>query len=254
MSDSSLFSLDGTTSIVTGASSGIGLGLTVSLAEAGSTVYAVARRADRLAELAERDVRIRPIVADLSREEDRQKMVAEVLRQSGRVDVLVNNAGISNITPAVEESTADFEAVLGVNLVAVFGLCRDVGRQMLAQEGGGSIINVASIVGLVGLGRMPQAGYAASKGAVVNLTRELAAQWARKGVRVNAIAPGWFDTELTAELFETDKGTDWVNRLTPMGRAGRIEELCGPVLLLASQAGSYVTGAIIPVDGGWTAV
>jgi NAD(P)-dependent dehydrogenase (short-subunit alcohol dehydrogenase family) len=254
MRSSSLFVMDGTTSIVTGASSGIGFCLSMALADAGSTVYAVARRSDRLAELAALDDRIRPIVADLSREDERQHLVSEVARRSGRVDVLVNNAGISRITPAVEESTADFEQILAVNLVAVFGLSRDVGRHMLSQEGGGSIINVASIVGLVGLGRMPQAAYAASKGAVVNLTRELAAQWARKGVRVNAIAPGWFDTELTAELFQTEKGTEWVNRLTPMGRAGRLEELCGPVLLLASKAGSYMTGAVIPVDGGWTAV
>ena len=249
-----LYRLDGRVSIVTGASSGIGMRIAQVLAAAGSTVYAVARRADRLAALAESNNLIRPCPGDLADRTDRARVVADVIEREGRIDVLVNNAGISNIAPAIDETTIDLERVLEVNLVAVFDLCREAGRQMLSQPSGGSIINIASIVGLVGLGRMPQAAYSASKGAVVNLTRELAAQWARKGVRVNAIAPGWFDTELTSELFATDQGTAWVNRITPMGRGGAGNELDGPVLLLAGPGGTYMTGAIIPVDGGWTAV
>jgi len=249
-----LFRLDGKVGIVTGASSGIGARIAQTMAGAGARVYAVARRADRLQDLARQFPGIQPLPADVADGDDRVRVIAEVADREGRLDVLVNNAGISNIAPAVDETTEVFEQVLDVNLVAVFALCRDAGRRMIAQPAGGSIINVASIVGMVGLGRMPQAAYSASKGAVINMTRELAAQWARKGVRVNAIAPGWFDTELTAELFESERGRAWVSSLTPMGRGGRLEELDGPLLLLASNAGSYMTGAIVPVDGGWTAV
>jgi NAD(P)-dependent dehydrogenase (short-subunit alcohol dehydrogenase family) len=124
---------------------------------------------------------------------------------------------------------------------------------MLAA-GRGAIVNVASILGLVGVGQIPQASYAASKGGVVNLTRELAAQWARRGVRVNALAPAWFPTEMTEALFADEASRKWVRTRTPMGRAGRVEELVGPALFLASDASSYVTGHTLVVDGGWTAI
>jgi NAD(P)-dependent dehydrogenase (short-subunit alcohol dehydrogenase family) len=251
---SSVFDVEDLVVIVTGASSGIGLRMATTLARAGATVCAVARRADRLQELAAAEERVVPLVADVADAEGRSELVRHVLDTYGRVDVLVNNAGTSNIAKIADESVADLRRVLEVNLVAPFDLSKLAGAAMIDQPQGGSIINVASIVGLVGLGRMPQAAYASSKGALVNLTRELAAQWARKGVRVNAIAPGWFPTELTEDLFQEESGRNWVRGLTPMGRPGELHELDGLLLLLASRASSYMTGTVIPVDGGWTAV
>jgi NAD(P)-dependent dehydrogenase (short-subunit alcohol dehydrogenase family) len=143
--------------------------------------------------------------------------------------------------------------VVGVNLSGALLCAQRVGRVML-ETGRGSIVNVASVLGLVGVGQIPQASYAAAKGGVVNLTRELAAQWARRGVRVNAIAPGWFHTEMTAEMFDDPKALSWIRRRTPMGRPGELSELAGAALFLASDASSYVTGQTLAVDGGWTCV
>ena len=143
------------------------------------------------------------------------------LAHYGRVDVLVNNAGTSEPTPALDETTDKFAATLRVNLVAPFELARECARAMIAVERGGTIVNVASIWGLVGVGQIPEAGYAASKGGLINLTRELAAQWARKGVRVNCLAPGWFRTEMTDGLmFGDERAERWMRQRTPMGRGG----------------------------------
>jgi NAD(P)-dependent dehydrogenase (short-subunit alcohol dehydrogenase family) len=251
MSDSAR--VHGKVIIVTGASSGIGKAFVESLAANGGTVVAVARRADRLAELARANPRIRPVTCDVTDVEAARRMIDEVIVDLGHVDVLVNNAGASRVLPAVDETPDSFRELLEVNLVAPFVLSTHVARSMI-ERGQGSIVNVASIVGLVGLGRMPQAGYAASKAGLVNLTRELAAQWARKGIRVNAIAPGWFPTEMTEGLFDNERGVNWVNSMVPMGRHGSIEELSGALLYLASDESSYTTGSILTVDGGWTAV
>jgi len=134
--------------------------------------------------------------------------------------------------------------------VAIYNLAGEV----TLEAGSGSIINVASIFGMVGSGSIPQAGYVASKGAVVNMTRELAAQWARRGVRVNAIAPGFFMSEMTEEMFSDERSMAWIRRKTPAGRPGEVEELAGAVIFLASDASSYVVGQTIAVDGGWTAI
>ena len=170
----------------------------------------------------------------------------------GRIDVLVNNAGTSDLQPAESEPIDAFRRAIDVNLTGLFLLCQLAGRHMI-EQGRGSIINVASILGLVASAPIDQAGYCASKGAVVNLTRELAVQWARKGVRVNAMAPGWFHTELTAEMFEDERSMQWMARNCPMARAGDEHELDGVLLFLASDASSYCTGQTIAIDGGWTA-
>jgi NAD(P)-dependent dehydrogenase (short-subunit alcohol dehydrogenase family) len=155
--------------------------------------------------------------------------------------------------PAEEQALVDWRAQLDVNLTGVFLCAQRFARPMLAA-GRGSIVNVASILGLVASGQVRQAAYAAAKGGVVNLTRELAAQWARRGVRVNALAPGWFPTEMTDEMFSDEGSLRWMRNRTPMGRAGALSELAGPLLLLASDASSFVTGQTIAVDGGWTIV
>jgi NAD(P)-dependent dehydrogenase (short-subunit alcohol dehydrogenase family) len=192
---------------------------------------------------------------DLSKLDELGGVIDEALDRYDRLDVLVNNAGMVDVHPAEDEPLDEFRRVIDVNLVAPFALSQHAARAMLNGGDGGTIVNVASILGLVGVGQIPQAGYAASKGGIVNLTRELSAQWSRKGVRVNAIAPGWFESEMTADMFsEEGRGEQWVARRAPLGRHGQEGELDGALLFLASDASSYVTGHVLAVDGGWTAI
>jgi NAD(P)-dependent dehydrogenase (short-subunit alcohol dehydrogenase family) len=244
--------LHGQVAIVTGASSGFGVEFVKALVAEGATVVGVARRADRLEQLAE-TVEVVAWPCDITDSDQCAALVDGCLARFGRIDVLVNNAGATNIAAAEIETPEMFRTLLEVNLVAAFTLAHLVAPSMLERKSG-SIINVASIVGVVGLGRMPQAGYAASKAGLVGLTKELAAQWARRGIRVNAIAPGFFPTEMTENLFDNERGQDWVKRLTPMGRGGELSELTAALLYLAGPGSSYTTGIVLPVDGGWTAV
>ena len=214
-----------------------------------------ARRADRLEALALELRDAHAVPCDLAEDGAPEALVAATLAHFGHVDVLVNNAGMSDPTPALDESTADFAATLRVNLIAPFELARECARSMIALERNGVIVNVSSLWGIVGVGRIPEAGYAASKAGLINLTRELAAQWARKGVRVNSLAPGWFRTEMTEEaMFLDERGDSWLRQHTPMGRGGNEDELDGALLFLASDASTFVTGQVVCVDGGWTSV
>jgi NAD(P)-dependent dehydrogenase (short-subunit alcohol dehydrogenase family) len=247
------FRLDGKVAIVTGASSGLGARFARVLDSAGAKVVLVARRLERLEALAHELDDALPVRCDLQQTDELDHVVDAAKEKYGRVDVLVNNAGMVDAEPAIDEPLDTFKDVIDVNLVAPFALAQRAARAML-ENGGGTIVNVASILGLRGVGRIPQAGYAASKGGIVNLTRELGAQWARKGIRVNAIAPGWFESEMTSDMFAEESGHKWVARRAPMGRHGKEGELDGALLFLASDASSYVTGQILAVDGGWTSV
>jgi hypothetical protein len=213
---------------------------------------AAARREERLEALAEELPGLEPVAADLSTPAGREGLVAEATDRFGRIDLLVNNAGMGEPTPAELEPLELWHQIVEVNMTAVFHLSQLCGRQML-ERGSGVVVNVASVLGLVASGQIPQASYTATKGAVVQLTRELAVQWARRGVRVNAIAPGWFASEMTQEMFDDDSGHSFIRRNTPMGRGGELSELDGALLYLASDASTYTTGAILVVDGGWTA-
>ena len=237
--------------IVTGASSGLGARFASVLAGAGAEVIASARRLDRLEELGESHSTIHPVQADVTVEEDRRRLVATTLERFGRLDVLVNNAGMGSGGPEEQAKLDVFRSVLALNLEAVFALSQAVAEPMRAQ-GSGSIVNISSMFSLVASVPVPDAAYVASKSALNGLTREFATQWGVDGVRVNAIAPGWFLTEMTTELFEDEKTQRWLARQLPLGRPGQIEELDGVLLFLASDASSYCTGQVIAVDGGYT--
>jgi NAD(P)-dependent dehydrogenase (short-subunit alcohol dehydrogenase family) len=240
--------------LITGPTSGIGEGFARRYATDGYDLVLVSRDAERLkalaAELSHQGGRnVEVLSADLADAAARSR-VAE--RLTAGVDVLVNNAGFGTPAPAEDEPMDHFRRTIDVNLTGLFSLTQLVARPMLAA-GSGSIVNVASILGLVASSPIKEASYCAAKGAVVNLTRQLGVEWARKGVRVNAIAPGWFPTEMTNEMFEDGASIDFIRRQCPMGRPGATSELDGALLFLAGDASSYVTGHTLTVDGGWVA-
>jgi NAD(P)-dependent dehydrogenase (short-subunit alcohol dehydrogenase family) len=243
--------LDGRVAIVTGASSGLGARFAQVLADAGAQVVATARRRERLEELAQANAAIHPLAGDVGEAADRDALVATTLERFGRVDVCVNNAGVSAGGADRQATVEALREVMRVNVEAVFALSQAVAVPMRAQ-GSGSVINVSSMFSLIASGPVPEAPYVTSKAAINGLTRELANQWGRDGIRVNAIAPGWFPTEMNAGLFEDERTLRWLERNCPLGRPGRLEELDGVLLFLASDASSYCTGQVIVVDGGWT--
>jgi NAD(P)-dependent dehydrogenase (short-subunit alcohol dehydrogenase family) len=247
-----LFGLDGRVAVVTGASSGLGAGFARALAGAGATVYAAARRMDRIQELAAADPRIVPVRCDVTDPTDRAALVDRCYELSGRLDILVNNAGRPGPPNAEQETDAEFRAILDLNLLAGFHLATYAASRLPEAERA-SYINISSVIGLVSTAPIGGASYAASKAGVLGLTRELAGQWGRRGIRVNAVVPGWFDTEMTDGLFSNDKSAGWVRRNTMLGRGGHTGEVDGAVVFLASDASSYMTGQALVVDGGWTA-
>ena len=247
-----LFDLSGRTAVVTGASSGLGEGFARTLAYAGATVVAAARRAERLQALAEEVPGLVPVACDITSAGDRERLVRTATELNGGIDVLVNNAGKPGPPDALSETAEEFDSILQVNLTSGFHLSV-AAVKALPKGRQASIINISSVVGLVSTAPIGGAGYAASKSAVIGTTRELAGQWGRRGVRVNAIVPGWFDTEMTDGLFTNEKSAGWVRRNTMLGRGGQQGEVDGALLFLASDASSYVTGHVLTVDGGWTA-
>ena len=246
------FRLDGLTVLVTGASSGLGVRFTRLVHAVGANVVIAARRADRLAALAAELPGTLAITADLAQAEERERLVAEALERVGAIDVLVNNAGVGGGVAIEDETLEQFRASMELNTTAVWHMSKLCAPAMIAK-GGGSIVNVASIMGHVASAPLKEAHYCASKGAVVNLTREMAVQWARKGVRVNALCPGFFLSEMTAGM-DTDPGSQrFITNNCPIPRLGHAHELDAALLFLAGPGSTFYTGQSLIVDGGWTA-
>jgi NAD(P)-dependent dehydrogenase (short-subunit alcohol dehydrogenase family) len=242
--------LVGRVAVVTGTSSGLGARFAKALDGAGARVVLASRRHEADLALAATLHEALAVRCDVREPEDRAALVAAAVERHGRVDILVNNAGVAFSGPAEDEDITRFEGLLDTNLVAVLALAQLVAPYMF-EQGGGVIVNIASPSATTSLQRYPLAGYAASKGGVVALTRELAAQWGRRGVRVNAIAPHFFPAATDGYLQDPDL-VAWLTDRLPLGRTARIEELDGPLLFLCSDASSYVTGQTLVVDGGWT--
>lgn len=252
---SKLFDLGGKVAIVTGAGRGIGRALALGLARHGADVVAVSRTlpqvesvVSEIAALGRKGIALK---VDTSSKADVDRMVAKTLEGWGRVDVLVNNAGIDIIKPAVDYTEAEWDQVIDINLKGYFLCAQAAGREMIRQ-GRGSILMNSSIAGSIGVSWLVP--YASAKGGVNQLTRTLAVEWARHGVRVNAFAPAYFENVMQgAEQIHNEEKERHIREWTPMGRRGKMDELVGPAVFLASDASSYVTGHVLMVDGGWTA-
>jgi NAD(P)-dependent dehydrogenase (short-subunit alcohol dehydrogenase family) len=244
-----LFRLDGRVAIVTGASSGLGSGFAVALAEAGADVVVGARRTERLIDVAarvhERGRRCVAVTTDVTNPSECEKLAQTAMDEFGRLDVLVNNAGIASAVPATRERPEQFREVFEVNLFGAYWMAQAAARRM---KPGSSIVNLASIAVTRGNG-LPQAAYVASKAAIVGLTRDLSSQWSgRKGIRVNALSPGTFLSEMTAHM--SAESRDKFVAAASIPRLGAQGELDAALIFLASPASSYITGVVLPVDGG----
>jgi len=252
-----LFNLTGKVALVTGGSRGLGLEMAEALGEAGAAVAVTARRQQWLTSAEETlrgaGIECFAVQCDSSQAEQVTETVTRVVQQFGRIDVLVNNAGISWAAPIDTMPVEKWREVIDTNATGCFLTSRAVGREMIRAGTPGSIINIASLMGLMGMAPeiIDAVGYSASKGAVISLTRDMAVKWASHRIRVNAVAPGFFDTRLSAGVLARSQAG--IERSTPMGRIGRPGELKGVVLFLASEASSYVTGQVLSVDGGATA-
>ncbi len=251
-----LFSLKGKSAIVTGVSSGLGITFTEALAEAGADVIICARRVEKLKQNAEKIAaktgrKIIPVEADVSKEEDIIKLVKTCEDSLGKIDILINNAGIVNSKSSIDITKQEWDQVIDINLTGTFLLSKYAIKSMLEKKIKGSVINITSIYGLFG-DILPVPSYYASKGALVNLTRAMGVEFAGSGIRVNAIAPGVFPSEMTTDILSNEALASHFKARTPMGRFGDPNELKGVAVFLASDASSYITGHIVTVDGGWS--
>ncbi len=247
------FDLTGKVALVTGASSGLGVHFARTLAAAGASVAIAARRADRLAslqaELQKAGVKAVAVELDVQSGDSIAAAFAAAEQALGPIDIVINNAGISIVKPALEMPVEDWDAVVNTNLRGAWLVAQAAGKRWLMAKRPGVIVNIASILGLRTIGQV--APYNASKAGLIHLTRALAMEWARHDIRVNAICPGYIETEMNSDFWKTPAGQRLIDRI-PQRRIGKPEHLDGALLLLASDAGSFMTGSVLTVDGGHT--
>ena len=254
------FDLAGRVAIVTGCSSGLGVQMARALASQGCSIVAMARRQNLIDEVAESitkefGVNAVGIPCDITDTDRVNAAVDEVVEKFGRIDILINNAGTgSGATPAEDVEDSQFEGEVAIDLAGSFKVARAVAKKAMIPAGYGRIINISSMYGLVGNNIAPAAAYHAAKGGVVNLTRALASEWGNKGITVNAICPGYFETPLTKETLDSEFFQQYARTMIPLNRYGREGELDTAAIFLSSPASTYVNGVILPVDGGYTAM
>jgi gluconate 5-dehydrogenase len=253
-----LFDLSGKTALVTGGSRGLGLQIAEALGEAGAKILLTSRKAGDLEEAAahlqDKGIDTRWVAADASRPEEIQRVAGEAMQRLGQVDILVNNAGATWGAPAEDHPLEAWDKVMNLNIRSIFLMSQAIGKASMIPRRAGRIINVASIAGLSGSGPEIQfIAYGTSKGAVVNFTRTLAGEWGRYGITVNALAPGFFPSKMTQGVLKT-VGADTLAGHAPLQRLGDDDDLKGAALLFASQAGKHITGQILAVDGGVSAI
>ncbi|MFL6647819.1 MAG: SDR family NAD(P)-dependent oxidoreductase [Sulfurifustaceae bacterium] len=250
-----MFDLHGKVAVITGGNGGIGLGMARGLASAGAKIVVAARDADKsraaVAELENRGAEVMAVALDVTDEASAARAVAAVVERFGRIDILVNNAGINLRAPPQDLPVEDWHKVIETNLTGAF-LCAKAVYPIMKKNGGGKIINIGSMLSIFGMGPAP--AYGASKGGIVQLTKSLACAWAPDNIQANAVLPGWIDTELTRGARRQVAGLhDYVLARTPARRWGTMDDLAGIAVFLASPASDFVTGAAIPVDGGYAA-
>lgn len=253
------FDLKGRVAVVTGASTGLGVQMAKALANQGANIVALARRENLVKEVAasiEKDYGVKAIgiSCDITSTEQVEAAIDEVMRVFGRIDILINNAGTGAVAPAENITDEQFEHEMQIDLFGSFKVARSVASKGMLKAGFGRIINIASMYGLVGNKIAPASPYHAAKGGVVNLTRALAAEWGDKGITVNAICPGYFETPLTKETLDSEFFQNYAKTMIPEARYGREGELDTAAIFLSSPLSSYVNGVILPVDGGYTAM
>lgn len=254
-----MFDFTGQVAVVTGASSGLGVQFAKALAGQGANVAILARRLEKLEVVAEeiRDaygVEVLPVTCDVTDLAKVQAAVQAVSDRFGRADILVNNAGVGGVTPALEMTDEQWDFDIAVDLTATFRVTREFMNGLIRHSPNGRVINIASMYGLVGNTALPSSAYHAAKGGVINLTRALAAEWAKAGVTVNCICPGYFETELTVDALNSDEFQAHIKQTVPLGRYGRAGELNSALLFFASRNSGYITGVNLVVDGGYTCV
>lgn len=253
------FDLTGNVAVVTGCSTGLGVQMAKALASQGATIVALARRQNLIDEVAKEitDTYGVPAIGVACDITDSERVVAAVdtiMEKFGRIDILINNAGTGAVAPAEDITDEQFANEMNIDLFGSFKMAREVAKKAMIPAGYGRVINIASMYGLVGNKIAPAAPYHAAKGGVINLTRALAAEWGDKGITVNAICPGYFETPLTKETLETEFFQNYAQTMIPMARYGKEGELDSAAIFLSAPSSTYVNGVILPVDGGYTAM